>query len=476
MYIFIICYLLFMPSSHLMAQDLEEIEENFSNKKINLSLNNKARVLSLRDAIEEGLRKNSLQMIRKYRFELNEISYQDSKDDFYFPNINLTMKTNPDHHVDNFYRDTDLNAESPQTPHGSIGLEIEDYTLFNWGKDYLEFLNAQETYERTKESLVEQRRELRFQIIAEYFNLARQREIVQVYKKRLNHTSFIYRLAKEKLTLGKVKSQEFLQAKSLFLASHKNYHESLFQYYKIQESLAKILGYELETMFKPSNQLKYKPLSLDIQDTSRFVAKNSPLIKEAQAEMKNSSRSYQKARKENLPLPKFSVKLGTYQRSFSSSGYEDTYRTFNQSKNIEVAASLNMSWRIYGSGGFFNSRKTETSFYNKRISEIKLREARRESEVANRMTHSRIHYLERKFRATSEELKNAQRAFDKTIDNYIASKTTFPDVNYVLDELIQSKIDLENTKYEHLLEKLTLATLMGVDDFAGEQFDRLVVE
>ena len=44
----------------------------------------------------------------------------------------------------------------------------------------------------------------------------------------------------------------------------------------------------------------------------------------------------------------------------------------------------------------------------------------------------------------------------------------------VLEHLRTANIDLENTKYEHLIEKLTLSQLMGLDDFPGDKFDQLV--
>jgi outer membrane protein TolC len=461
---------------HAQTADLEQLEKDINDNKITQNLNDQAIGITLQDAIEDGLRKNYQELTRKYEFQLNELYFKDAHDDFYFPKLNLTMGTNADHFSENLFRDNDTNAESPKTPNGSIGLEIEDYTVFNWGKDYLDYLNAKHSYKRAKESFKESKRELRLQIIAEYFNLSRQNAIVKVYKKQLSHTSFVYRLAKEKLTLRKITSQEFFHAKSLFLDSHKNYHDSLYNYYKIQQSLAQLLGDDLKTIYKPLSILKFKPIAFGSKESYRFVTKTNPDLLDARTEMENSSRSYQKVLKENLPLPKFSLKLGSYQRGFSSGGYSDDYETFPGSKNIELAASVNMSWRIYGSGGFFNSRVTESSFYGKKITELKLREANRHAKVSNRLTHSRILHLEKKHEASLAERKNARKTFDKTIDNYLSSKTGLTNVQQILENLLTSQITFENTKYEHLLEKLTLAKLMGVDDFPGEKFDHLVVK
>lgn len=473
--ILVLLSILYFPNAESQV-NLDKLEDDIKQNNFSQNVNDKSVGISLQGAISDGLRKNHSEMISKYSFQLNEIAYKDARDDFYLPKLNLTMALTEDHFSESLYRDRHTNAQSPKTPTGAFGLELEDYTLFNWGKDYLDFLNAKESYKRVKENLDETKRELRFQIIAEYFNLSRQNKIIQIFKKQLSHSSFIYRLAKEKLTLRKISSQDFLHAKSLFLNAHKNYQNSLYEYSKIQQSFATLLSDKLETTYRPLSVLKFKPINFAADESSRRAQKGSRDILDAQSEMKNSARSYQKVLKENLPLPKFSIKLGSYQRGFSSAGSNDHYETFTDSKNVEIVATLSMSWRLYGSGGFFNSRKTESSFYRKKISELKLKEAHREVEVANRLTHARILYLEKKFDAVSAQLKNSRKAFDKVIDNYISSKTPITNVQQILNDLLQASIVFENSKYEHLLEKLTLAKLIGIDDFPGEKFDRLEIK
>ena len=72
------------------------------------------------------------------------------------------------------------------------------------------------------------------------------------------------------------------------------------------------------------------------------------------------------------------------------------------------------------------------------------------------------------------ERNNARKVFDKVIDNYISGKTRVTNVKQTLEELKLASVQYEATKYNHLVEKLNLAKLMGVDDFPGEKFERLV--
>jgi outer membrane protein TolC len=470
----IVIFLLLLSNSALAQDDLDSIEKQIANDKVFQNLSDKAKAISLSDAIEEGLRKNNGEVLRKYEFQLNELSYKDSYDDFYYPKLSLKMNTIEDHYNENLYRDSISNGESARTPNGVIGLGFDDFTVFNWGKDYLEFLNSKEDYQRNKQIYKEKRRELRLLVIINYFKLSQLHQIVRAYKKQLSHTSFIYRLAKEKLGLHKIDSQELLQAKAEFLAAHTFYQDSLYNYYNQQQLLANLIGDDLKTVYRPSSKLRFKPVSIKKTDGLKYVTANKPSILQAKATLKNANRSYQKTLKDNLPLPKFSLKLGSYQKAFSSSGVSDNYETFSGSRNLEIAASLNMTWTIYGSGGFLNSRVTEKSYYQKRIAEINLKETYRESRVANNLTYSRILYLEKKHRAAKAQVSNARKVFDKTIDNYIAGRTKFAEMKDVLQILIDSTIEIENVKYAHLAEKVTYASIMGLNDFPGDRFENLV--
>ena len=126
-------------------EDLNSLEQNtLQNKDLNNLNKNASRSISLQTAIEEGLRLNYEQKIRKYEFQINEINFDDAFDDFFFPKVNLNLATSSDHFVENLYRDNYDNAQDPRTPNGYVGIEIEDYTLFNWGRDYLDYLNSKD--------------------------------------------------------------------------------------------------------------------------------------------------------------------------------------------------------------------------------------------------------------------------------------------------------------------------------------------
>lgn len=439
------------------------------------NLNDQSKKISLRNVIETGLRKNSLQMTRQYEKEKIELDWKDDYDEFWYPQLSLKFSTE-ETLVDNFYTDVEDNNGTRKTPNGYIGLEFDNYTIFNWGKDYLDYQNNKSSYKRAKKSLTEKRRQLRFNLIAQYFNLSKAKRVLQIKRSQLRHSSFMYRLAKEKITLKKIKGQHYLQAKAEFLRSHSEFQEALYNVTDQENNLAKQLGDDLTTSYTPTEQLKFVPLTTNRAESYKYALKQSPEFLEAKTTLENANRSFQKSLKENMPLPKFDLKLGAFKHQFTGSGASDTAGLDNGSRNVELVASINMTWKIFGSGGFLNQRVQDRSYLDKRISEIKFNESKRNTSTKVNTYHRKIRYLEKQVEANSAFVKNARKTFDRTLDNYISGKTTFPDMKIVLDSLILSETTYETSKYQHMIVKLQLAHLMGVDDFPGSSFEKMVIK
>lgn len=439
------------------------------------SILNESKSISLMDALEMGLRSNNQQRIRNYTLSKIELQWTDDFYEFWFPKLQATLSVT-DNKVLSLREDNSLGNGASQTPNGSLSLGFDEFTIFNWGRDYLEYLNTQTTYNRQKQALGEKRRQLRFNIIDGYFNLVRAKQILKARKDQLRHTSFIYRLAKEKLTLKKIKAQEFLQTKEEYLRAQSEFNSANNEVVYQEQVLAQLLGDDEGTTYRPTQALAFKKLSPTADEALKLALTQSPKFRDAKTKLANTSRTFKKTLKDNLPLPTLSLNLGAFKRSFNENGLNDGYETDPSSRNVEIKASVDMTWTIFGSGGLFNSRTREKSFIDKRIAEIEFVEAKRDINVDVRSLFRTIRYLENKVEATDMRLKNARLTFDQALDNYIASKTSFPNIKLVVDALVNSEIDFQNAKYLHLSKKLELSDLMGLEDFPGENFEKLVIE
>ncbi len=437
---------------------------------------NQGRSIDLRSVLEEGYRRNALQQIREYQKESIELYKTDLFQRFWLPTVSLDLETS-NHRIDRFRESSQSTPGmgAQRAPNGSLGLAIKEYTVFNWGRDYLQYQNDKQTLNRSTQQLNEGKRRLKFSLINQYFNMIRSKEIKRIRQEQLKQTSFIHRLARERLQLRKIKAQEYYQTRSEYLRAQTEYQESLFDVGLQEEELANLLGDEWRGSYRTNEQLKYVSVNTSMSEALKLAEEQSVDFRNAKLLYDNASRTYEKTLKENLPLPKFSLNLGTYQTGFDPSGTSWSYETRDDSRNIELVAAINMKWTLLGEGGFFNSRQNQQAFLSKRMAEIAFFNTKRALEVKVRTIYKTLRYLEQKVEIAQFQHKNAQSNYDSVLDNYVGGRTTFADIKIAIDNMVIAHINSENVKYQHLLKKTELADYMGLEDFPGENFEQLAL-
>jgi outer membrane protein TolC len=435
-----------------------------------------ARNLDLRSIIEEGFRRNALQQIRGQQKEQIELAKTDLFQRFWLPTVSLDLQTS-NHRIDRIKRSSQntTGMGASEAPEGRIGLVIEEYTIFNWGRDYLLYLNQKQTLNRANQQLNEGKRRLKFSLIGQYFNLIRTKEILKIRQEQLRQTSFIHRLAREKLQLRKVKTQEYYQTRSDYLKAQTEYQQASFDVGIEEEEMANLLADDYRGAYRTLEQLRYVPVNTSIEESLKLAQEQSVEYRNAKLAYDNATRYYEKTLKDNLPLPKFSLNLGTYQQNWGADSTQWNYQTTPGNRNIEVVAAIDMRWTIMGEGGFFNSRENQRSFLDKRITEINFYNTRRELEVKIKTIYKTLRFMEQKVDIAVFQYKNAQNNYDSVLDNYIAGRAEYSDIKFAVDNLVIAHINSENVKYDHLLKKLELADFMGLEDFPGENFESLAV-
>jgi outer membrane protein TolC len=432
------------------------------------------RPLDLRSCLEEALRKNPFEQTREQTAAIIDLEKQNLAERFWFPTIALEANTS-NQRYDRIYTSSQNSAAtgSSISPAGSIGIGIQNYRLFNWGRDYLEYQNDKQILNRSNQRLKEARRRLRFNVITQYFNLIRVKDILKVYRDQLRQASFIHRLAREKLALRKISAQGYYQTRADFLRSQTEYQEALFHVSLEEEKMANLLGDEFRTSYRPSEQLKFTSLHTNMEEAIHHSLEQSPAFRDAKLEYDNASRSYDKALRDNMPLPSLDLALGSYQQTFDRNGTAWQRSTFNNSSNVELVASLNMRWTLLGDGGFLNQRVNKTSYLEKRIAEIKYFNTKRELEVRVKTLYKTIKFLEQKVTISDYQYKNGQSNFDTTLDNYTGGRTSYPEIRLSLDSYVNASINYYNVKFDHMIRKLELSDLMGLEDLPGENFELL---
>ncbi len=433
------------------------------------------KALYLNDVIEQGLRKNYDQEVRKYDKEILELSWKDSWEDFWLPKVSLSLMTS-DQKLGTLIKGSNNTNPRSKRPDGTLSLDFGDYTVFNWGKDYLQYLNTKADYKRGKESLREESRDLKHNLIISYFKLYYLKEAERIKRDQLRHASFIYRLNREKISLKKITKQDYYLARAEYLRAQNEYHEAKNNVQIQNESVALLINDEVGTKYILRDRLKYEVLNTSLEEAIRLSRKNNPDALDAQKNVQNAKRSYELALKENLPLPKISVKLGAYDYRFNSSTNRTNYSTGTGNSNVDLVASINATWSLTGSGGLFNDRKTRTSFLSKHIAFTKKAQIHRSVDALIKTTYFTVNHLQNQINILDARIPTLQKTFDTILENYMNKKARYIDFKNTLIELTETETLLESNRFLHLLNKVELARLIGLEDFPGENFENLIIK
>lgn len=457
------------------SKDELSTEEMYFQNKGEDNLRETFKNLALQAAIEQGLRSNFDQKARNQNDGLLDLRFEDTKSDFWMPNLSMNLVTQ-EQRITKVKSGNQSAGATPRDPRGYLSLGFNDYTLFNWGKDYLQYLNDKQTYSRTKEQLSEQRRDLKHAIIISYFDLMKTKKIEEISRDQLRHASFIYRLNKEKANVKKITAQEFYQARSEYLLAQEAYHNAKNDVLIADENLSKILGDNVGTRYVLEDELLYEKLRLSFNESVQLSEKKNPLVRDYDVAIDVAKREEEITRREDLPLPKISIDLGAYNYSFGNDDSSTRYQTGTNNNNVEVVATINATWAITGRNGLLNSRKREISAATKYLAFKQKEAAIRSAQTRIRNHYKTIQKYQNIITILEANLPTLQKSFDSALENYLNKRVPYNDYHLSLLSLIDAKTRLEEARFLHTKEKINLAATIGVEDFPGQNFERLATK
>ena len=458
------------------ASERESLNESSSNilksKKSLFAFKEMFKPLGLQEAVSQGLLKNQDEKIRNTMEDILDLNYADQKDKFWWPEIKIKANTNPQR-IGTLSQSPHDSSRPDKFPKGSLGLTIEDYTLFNWGRDYLDFLNKKENYKLNKETLKTKRDQLEKEIITTYFNLLTLKKLAKIAKKGLRFSSYIYRLNRERLNFKKITKQEFLESRSHYLESQELFQESFHKARSFNNNLASLLGDSPGTLYVLKSDLVFKKIDTPLETALKLSFQSNPTLQRARSLLKNAQRDYEKSYRDNLPLPKINLNLGSYHYFFGKKESVMKFETESGNSNIDLVASLNASWSLLGEGGFFNRRTLKKKSLGQSVAYRKLQHQKKNLKRNLSKSYERLLFLQKMIPLLKAQVKNCDKTFGETLENYRQGKTKLIQFKKALDRLLSTQNKLELYLNEHLQNKFSLASLMGAHFIPGENISLL---
>ncbi|MBP5296663.1 MAG: TolC family protein, partial [Bacteriovoracaceae bacterium] len=357
---------------------------------------------------------------------------------------------------------------------GSVGLEIKDYTIFNWGKDYQYYLNQKDEYLRNQELLTEERRQLKHQIIYTYFNLYTAQEIEKVLRQQLRQASFIYRLNRERVAAGKTSKQEYFQARSLYLTAQQKYFAGQTNFHRVCELMATYLHDPVGTRYVAVDPLLFRKYEGTLAEEIRLGKENNPSVRNAQKDIQVQDREHQVARLNRLPLPRISLRLGAYRQDLGQNRHAPHWENRYGEDHLDVTAQINATWDLLGPDGFFNARQSKEKFLSLQIAQHEHQAAQDSVEGQIRQIHQALLLAQNNVTVWTAQMENTKQQYDTAINNYLKQRTTFLDYQQALADRTQAEIQWYTARFDHVAQKIALAQAMGIENPPTEILERLI--
>ena len=432
--------------------------------------------LHLGEAVEQGLRTSADQAVRDLKVQYYDLDWDRKFQEFWLPQVTMYAATAP-YRLGRLKKGNRQGTSSPyESPAGGhIGLEIGDYTIFNWGKDYKRYLNEKSEYLRRQEALGEERRELKQNIIYAYFNLYTAQEIEKVLRQQLRQASFIYRLNRERLSAGKTSKQEYFQARGLYLQAQQKYFVGQTKFKQACAQMASYLHDPEGTLYVAIDPLRFQKYEGSLAEEIRLGKDNNPRVKESQKNITVQEREHHISRLERLPLPRISLRLGVYDQDLGQPRHSAHYANEDGGDNhLDLVARIQATWDIVGPSGFFNSRKSKEKFLAVQIATQERHAAQDDVENQIRQIHQAILQAQNDVEIWTAQVENTKQQYDTAINNYLKQRTTFLDYQQALEDRTQAEINWRTANLDHVGQKIALAIAMGVENPPTEILERLI--
>ena len=269
--------------------------------------------LTLDAAIHKAYADNRTIQQRRLTFETSKLNYFDAWDLMFLPSVNLQLKSTSDFTMGRLPFGTTPASQAGDAsaahgfPAGAISLNLGQYTLFNFWRDQIVYEQAKLNYERERERVGEVERQVRFQIITEYFRLKTEQEKLEAARRSVAISESIVNLVKSRVRIGKATESDvsssnvdLLTAKSLFNDQERTVTTE-------QRNLNILLGDPVDSRYLLKSELQYVHLSIGYDDALKIYFDNSPSIKDQRLALKVGDYGLELAEKQRLPLPTVTV-------------------------------------------------------------------------------------------------------------------------------------------------------------------------
>ena len=359
-------------------------------------------------------------------------------------------------------------------PTTAIGVTVGQYTLFNFFKDQLVYEAARLTWERNQQKLIEKERDIRFQVINEYFKNRTEQEKLEAASRSVEISEAILELVQSKEALGTAKSTDVSSSTVDYLNAKNQMNSQERNVVNERWALNLLMGESISNKYTLRTDLEYTPLQLELDDATKLFAENSPSARDVKLNVKTSELNLSLVEKTRLPLPTISISPISimYGNQYWGDSRTNTASAAGSSANgnIDFITSVNFTIPLYGPGGFLSKRTVETARITRDNADLAFQQTMMNSLVVIQQGFANIKNQEQAVQLNKDSIQNASKLLEILFSNFSKSGANRLELRDAINQARSIEFSYKDAILEHLRLKLLLAQTIGVDHLPGEFF------
>jgi outer membrane protein TolC len=425
--------------------------------------------LTLDAAIRRALAANRTVQLQKLSLRSSELTYQNAWDAMFMPSASLNANSG----ASASFAQLDTHGNTVSADHGypasTLDLNLGTFTLFNGWKDWIQYQQASLDWTRASEVYAESVRQVRFSVITAYFRLRAEQEKLDAGARAVQIADAILELVKSRVRRRQAtevdvssSSVDLLNAKNDYAFSEASERSALW-------NLNQLLGDPVGTAYQIKDTIRFAPVTLTAAQALKIYWERAPTVRNGKHDVKRAEMDVELAEKNQLPLPK--VVFNGVTLSYGNTYYGGVYAPFSDapgSPNVGVSVSVGVSLPIYGQGGFLGSRTVAQSEIARERADLLYQDAANRDVASVYGAFAAIKRDEETIANDRQVFENSATLLDDRFGKLASGAISRLELRDALTQARNSEVNLLESNVTHLIDKLTLAQLIGVDRLPGD--------
>ncbi len=429
----------------------------------------RAQTLTLSQAIARAMQQNRTVLAFRLSMRVAEISYANAWDTMFMPSLNLVTSATPAvtfAHIPG--QSTNTSNDSYGYPTGSVGLQLGQYTLYNFGKDRDTYEQARLDWVRTQQQYLETLRAVRIQVIIAYFRYKAEVEKLDAAKRSMIISEAFLAVVKSRVRISQANEGDIPSSEVDLVNAKNNYvtqdSTQLFQLY----NLNLLLGDPIGTPYNPIDTIRYSPLQISQEMALRIYFENAPSMKDQRKNVLKAELALDIARKNLLPLPKVSLSGLNLTYTNNYGAVTNTFTNQASTPNIDVSAQISLTIPLIGPGGLFNVRTLAQSELSLDQANLSFETTANQDQLTILQTLRQIVQAEATIKNNREGFEKSNAVLEKLSDVITKGNGSRLEMRDALTNSRTFELSLNDSIVDHLQSKFSLAQLIGVDRLPGD--------